>query len=240
MVIRPALFKLEGLLILAIGALLALSAIGKRTNEARARAWLAANLSVFEEQFAHVGTPDKQLLQSSADSYYAYATGRRGVRDGVRAAIELKPRGDFFRTAFDFLYALYDVMAPAPKDQVVLEAGLGGAGAGVEFVFAVSEKGAIRATRDLRWDLRAFAPVADSGLLPGSNHCVHTEIGQVTETLLAPHAQGGLGLTDFLASSEPAVRLLQSVVVSDLAAHKVQPQNECVSVTELPCAAGVS
>lgn len=123
MTFRPALFKLEGLLLASIIAYVLYSFFGIQQNRAHATAWVEANEPVYKEEFAGVGLGDqaKMLAEDGGDEFLLYATGRRGV---VHAwtKVQTQARHDLFTRLYHFGRGLADFGYRSGEDLVVSKA----------------------------------------------------------------------------------------------------------------------
>ncbi|QRW16016.1 endoplasmic reticulum membrane protein [Rhizoctonia solani] len=135
-VFRPAEFKYEGFILLAIFAYVALYFFGFRL------------ISIYAEQFSRPAN-GSTLLSDGASDYFAYSTGRRGVHY-AHTIFTMVPRHDIFQIIYQKLYGLIDLQY-APEDEVLLDIklrdkdGLNGEGKG--FVWGVIAKKEMQALR---------------------------------------------------------------------------------------------
>ncbi|CAE6445564.1 unnamed protein product [Rhizoctonia solani] len=182
-VFRPAEFKYEGFILLAIFAYVALYFFGKRVNENRAGRWFSAHFSIYAEQFSRPAN-GSTLLSDGASDYFAYSTGRRGVHY-AHTIFTMVPRHDIFQIIYQKLYGLIDLQY-APEDEVLLDIklrdkdGLNGEGKG--FVWGVIAKKEMQALRKKRWDL-SFTKTTDNAAV-ASTLSVMAEVADITDVLL--------------------------------------------------------
>ncbi|CAE6439577.1 unnamed protein product [Rhizoctonia solani] len=183
LVFRPAEFKQEGLVFIAIFVYIALYIFGKRINENRAGKWFAAHFPIYAEQFSRPAN-GSTLLSDGASDYFAYSTGRRGVHY-AHTVFTMLPRHDIFQIIFQKLYGLVDLQY-APQDEVLLDIklrdkdGLNGEGKG--FVWGVVAKKEMQALRKQRWDL-SFTKTTDHASV-ASTLSVMAEVADITDVLL--------------------------------------------------------
>ena len=85
---KPGDFLTEAVILPFIIVIVALHLWGRRTNKAKAKAWITAHEPVLEKEYAQVGfeakssegyTPEGVLKEKTAQEYTTYATGRQNV-----------------------------------------------------------------------------------------------------------------------------------------------------------------
>ncbi|KAF8680954.1 hypothetical protein RHS04_03411 [Rhizoctonia solani] len=163
-VFRPAEFKYEGFILLAIFA-------------------FSAHFPIYAEQFSRPAN-GSTLLSDGASDYFAYSTGRRGVHY-AHTIFTMVPRHDIFQIIYQKLYGLIDLQY-APEDEVLLDIklrdkdGLNGEGKG--FVWGVIAKKEMQALRKKRWDL-SFTKTTDNAAV-ASTLSVMAEVADITDVLL--------------------------------------------------------
>lgn len=191
------------------------SRAGRKGNAARAQGWLDSVKPLLSQQFAQ---HDTEVRQDGATNFYVWATGRRGVREGVKLRLVLKPRGDLFMQLYEVARSILEPnWTGASVDRVEVDIPLTESG---DYIVAVVDKALIKATREDRWDLSTFAPVKEAQGLP-PKFCWMSEANSLHDALL----KGQLDLGTWLREGTGA-DLLENIIVSDVPVE--QPDTECV------------
>jgi len=224
------LFKNEGLGILGLTFFLSFAVFGKRRNKFLASSWLTSQLDFLKTQFAIIRTSPhfnqgeadvERLYQDGPNKFWAYATGRRGVRGGATFKLTLTPRGDLIKLACGLVQGLIDVNHRSEDNTIELEIPIV-ANANTEFIFGICKKSIMTDLRSKRWDIATFAPSSDNQRVP-DDFFVFTEVNQVTEVILNP--QHRIGFAEIF-DNPSAKDLLISLIISDLSEFKVEPKDE--------------
>ncbi|WVQ98909.1 hypothetical protein IAU59_006040 [Kwoniella sp. CBS 9459] len=212
LVFRPADFKFEGLILSLVGVYLLMYLVGKAVNGSRAKAAIAPYSAIINAQFSYI----RPLLTSSPSLHLLYASGRRNVLS-LHATVSLLPIHDLPSLVIHFVKSIIEPTYDGSEGLVFDltlgrgEYGLQGEGAGV---WAVVDKGALRQTRDARWDL-TFPKLNESAALPNT-HVLFTEHSDVTDALLKTP---NVGIAETLADPA-AARVLKYLLISDVSATR--------------------
>ncbi|KAF5322090.1 hypothetical protein D9619_000919 [Psilocybe cf. subviscida] len=180
-VFRPATLKMEVYLIAGVLFYAAFWYIGSSLNASKAKAWLAAHLPLYQQQFSKPQSKGG-LVQDGYSDAFNFSTGRRNVAS-LHTIFTLQPRHDFLQWAFQTGKTLIDLHY-RPADDIQLDFKLFKNALPDNFVWAIIAKDELLSVKDGRWDL-TFAKITENAALP-SSLLVMSEFADVTENLLKP------------------------------------------------------
>ncbi|CAL1700641.1 unnamed protein product [Somion occarium] len=204
---RPALFKNELYFLAAVLFYVAFYFIGKRINEKRANGWFDSHLVFFGTQFSKPVQPGG-LTQDGNSDFFAFSTGRRGVRS-LHTTFTLRPRHDLFQWVYQFVWGFVQLDYKV-GDEVELDFTLRESANIPECVWAVVSKDELKTIKNKRWDLNLTKTTENPNLPPSLS--VMSEFADLTDTLFKTH--GPLSLPTIL--SNPAIQpYFRSLSITD-------------------------
>lgn len=205
--VRPAEFKFEPFLLLAVVGTIVWGLAGRRTNTAKATGFWKALRPWLQTEFAHVGADEPDAMSSDGpQTFLGYASGRRGC-SGLTIRLDLRPRQDPIMLFYEVIRSVVDVGWTGHEDRVTAEWRIpANVEAGQEtgelepkdgWVFAIVNKQEMGNVRSDRWDVKTFTEVKESPLLP-PRFVLMSESGDVTDAILksVPHLRLPLSETD--------------------------------------------
>lgn len=145
---------------------------GKRTNENIVRAWANAYRSVFDEQFARLGSEGSLLIKESPSSFRMQCAGRANCA-GVQCNLRLRRRHDLVSTIWEIFSPVEDVF----DITVVLNDNA------PPFVLAAGLNSQMRALKSTNKELESLAHSVTSPLDSG-RFTVLADLKEVTTALL--------------------------------------------------------
>jgi len=205
-VFRPALFKLEALLFLAILAYVLISRLGHSSNTRKVDKWLDAHRPVYEAQFSKPFGKTPVASDGSSD-FSIFSTGRRGLF-ALHTVFTLLPRQDIFQLIFEYAWTLVQ-LDYKPQDEILLDFKLRPSSA-PGFVWGLVVKDEMRPLRGTRWDLTFTRTSENAAVHPTLS--VMSEYADLTETIIgSPHTAAF-----FKHLKDPAVlALFRSLIITD-------------------------
>ncbi|EIW70044.1 hypothetical protein TREMEDRAFT_68451 [Tremella mesenterica DSM 1558] len=215
-VIRPAEFKMEGLLFGIGGLYLLIYYLGKVINDRRAQSTISPFRSLLETQFERI----RPLVSASPAKRLLYATGRRNVLF-LHATILFWPWHD----VAGFIQHLgMIIFAPAydGSETITFEVTLGrgedglqdGQGVGV---WALVNKSILRTLRQARYDL-TFPRLVESAPNIPITHVLFNEHSDCSDILLKTP---NVGITE-LINDPVSAKVLKYLLITDVSALKPQ------------------
>ncbi|KAH8928738.1 DUF1682-domain-containing protein [Atractiella rhizophila] len=230
--VRPGLFKQEGLALLAMGFYLLLTRYGTSINSKKATTWVEGHGKYLKTQFAAIGVGklesgmwkggDNAIMQDSSSKYVSWATGRRGC-DGLLIEVELKPRDDLLTLAYETLRSVLDFSFEGTKDKVILTFKLKPSALETGFVWGIVNKNNITLTRDERYDLgqRALATKETEATF-NNQLMIFSEHGDIVNSFIHPNKAQNVGILEVF--SQISLDYFESLIVSDVG--PVEPKGE--------------
>ncbi|KDQ20763.1 hypothetical protein BOTBODRAFT_26780 [Botryobasidium botryosum FD-172 SS1] len=206
LVFRPALFKFEGFLLLAILAYFLVSRLGHESNSRRVSKWLEAHRSVYETQFSKPFGATPIVADGSSD-FSVFSTGRRGLY-ALHTVFTLLPRQDIFQLIFEYAWTLVQ-LDYKPQDEILLDFKLRPSAA-PSFVWGVVAKDEMRPLRGTRWDL-TFTRTSENAAVD-STLSVMSEYADLTDTIIGSPQTAAF----FKLLKDPAVlAVFRSLIITD-------------------------
>jgi len=178
-VFRPALFKLQAYLLVAVLGYVAIALFGKYTNTRRVHKWYNIHLPIFEQQFSKPTTATG-LISDGYTDFFNFSTGRVGIAS-LHTIFTLRPRQDFLQMLYQFGWQMYDLRYN-PYDELILDFKLSPDSGLPDFVWAVVAKDELYCIKNTRWDL-TFTKTTDNPALP-SSLSVMSEFADITDSLV--------------------------------------------------------
>ncbi|KAJ7276423.1 hypothetical protein B0H12DRAFT_1227556 [Mycena haematopus] len=175
-VFRPALFEREAYLLSALFVYVLFFLWGRWNNRRTANKWLAAHLSILEQQFSK----PKRWTKDGYSDFFNFSTGRRNVAS-LHTIFTLRPRHDFFQWAFQTGRTFIDLQY-RPVDDLQLDFKLLPGTLPHEFVWAIVSKDELLSVKTDRWDL-TWTKTTENPAVP-SKFSVMSEFGDVTDGIL--------------------------------------------------------
>ncbi|KAF9247065.1 DUF1682-domain-containing protein [Melanogaster broomeanus] len=181
LVFRPALFKLQGYLLLALLLYTALALYGKSVNARKANALYTALLPLLSHHFS-APTSSSGLISDGPTDFFIFSTGRRALAS-LHSVFSLRPRQDPLNFIWQSLWRMYDLRYD-PVDELSLDFLFDPKSASdvPDFVWAVVQKSELTGIKDERWDL-TFTRTTEHPSLPPTLSLM-SEFADVSETLL--------------------------------------------------------
>ncbi|KIK06685.1 hypothetical protein K443DRAFT_673970 [Laccaria amethystina LaAM-08-1] len=220
-VFRPATLKNEAYLLAALLFYALFAYVGSSSNSNKARKWMAAHLSVYQQQFSKPEIEDG-LIEDGRSDFFNFSTGRRNVTS-LHTIFTLRPRHDFFQWLYQTGKTFVDLQY-RPIDEIQLDFKLTSGALPHDFVWAVVAKDELMSVKDGRWDL-TFTKTTENPSLPQSLS-VMSEFADVTENILK--RSGGFSLSDVLQDTK-ILPYFRSLSVTDQPRDRptvLRPANE--------------
>ncbi|KAI8893813.1 hypothetical protein BC833DRAFT_624524 [Globomyces pollinis-pini] len=151
--------------------------IGNSKNLRIARYWAQANISVWKENFAHVGNEDHKLVKDGPRDYIYYGSGRIYVQT-CYALLRLVARHDPIQYIFDY-FAGKDLYDRVTIDVLITETVCD------SIVFALLPRKTATNVLKTRWDLDNFPKPRDMTGFPKEHYTMLTDCPEFTNVLWA-------------------------------------------------------
>ncbi|KAG9036489.1 hypothetical protein FRB95_008787 [Tulasnella sp. JGI-2019a] len=206
-VLRPAMFKTEGLILGALLLYYLFSFVSSTLKARKASAWVEAHQNLYNSQFSRPGTPDTVLADGPTD-YFLFSTGRRTVAY-LHTIIAFWPSHDLVQVVYETVNSIID-LSYSPKDTVTLDFQLSGPPS-PGFVFGIISKLHMKNLRKERFDLMYFTKSSTNTALPAAVTLM-SESADISDLILKSTA--GTALLAKIA--DPVVgKYLRSLIISD-------------------------
>ncbi|KIK97155.1 hypothetical protein PAXRUDRAFT_136887 [Paxillus rubicundulus Ve08.2h10] len=211
LVFRPALFKTQACLLLALLFYIALALYGKSANARKANAMYTALLPLLSHHFS-APTSSSGLISDGPTDLFVFSTGRRALAS-LHSVFSLRPRQDPLQILWQSLWGMYDLRYD-PVDELTLDFLLDPetAANAPDFVWAVVQKRELSTIRDRRWDL-TFTRTTEHPSLPPTLSLM-SEFADVSEALLKLPLTPSTTLPTLL-SSPKTLPYLRSLSITD-------------------------